>query len=365
MRRVALCEGVLPMTMYAVGFDVGGTKIEAALVRFADTPHAPAAGAARDGGPTANHFPYEGREGRRLMGEVVARERVATERHNGYDPIVTKMAHLVKSVCASAGLAPEALAGLGFAIPGAVDPLTLRMLNGNTLVLKDRDLTHDVVQALGLAGSGLRVKAENDANCFALGEALCGVGVAHASKTGVSARRLTSVGIILGTGCGGGIVVNGDTLRGRRGGAGEVGHTVLKEGGLPCYCGNRGCAEQYLSGSGLEQAFNARRYSQVREFQEARGIFALAEAKDPIAVATVRAFRSDLAQFLSGLTALFDPDFFVLGGGVSLQPAVYEGLEAEVAARSFLPESTVPVYRNALGDSAGVVGASLLVVKDL
>ena len=353
------------MSLFAMGFDVGGTKIEAALVRFSEGRLVTSVSDAQRAGTSVEHFPYEGRDGRRLVGEVVARQRVATERQNGYEPIVSKMAGLVKSVCAAAGVTPEVLAGLGFAIPGAVDPSTLRMLNGNTLVLKDRDLTHDVVKALGLTRQDVLVKAENDANCFALGEALCGAGVAHAASVGLSARRLTSVGIILGTGCGGGVVVNGDTLRGRRGGAGEVGHTVLKEGGLPCYCGNRGCAEQYLSGSGLEQAFNARRYSQVREFQDARGIFALAEAKDPIAVATVRAFRNDLALFLSGLTSLFDPDFFVLGGGVSLQPAVYEGLEAEVARSAFLPNSTVPVYRNLLGDSAGVVGAALLVVNDV
>lgn len=360
------------MTIYAVGFDVGGTKIEAALVRFEEAPSSvsnltPSVGASAgaSAAPKANEFPFEDRNGRLLRGQVLARSRVATERQHGYEPIVEKMVGLVRTVCAQAGVSPDSLAGLGFAIPGAVDPVSLRMLNGNTLVLKNRDLTQDVVRGLGFAQGALVVKAENDANCFALGEALCGVGVAHAAKEKWSARKLTSVGIILGTGCGGGVVVNGDTLRGRRGGAGEVGHTVLKEGGLPCYCGQRGCAEQYLSGSGIEQAFNARRYAQVREFQDARSVFALAEAKDPIAVATVRAFRSDLAQFLAGLTSLFDPDFFVLGGGVSLQPAVYEDLESEVARLSFLPDSRVPVYQNVLGDSAGVVGASLLVVKDL
>jgi fructokinase len=329
--------------MLAIGFDIGGTKIEAALLRFVDAPGSTAPSGAGGEPLKKGLFPYETRGGRSLCGEVLARERVATQRQNGYDPIIAKMAELVRGVCTKAGV-------------------TLRMLNGNTLVLKDRDLTGDLLKSLGVQ---VAVRAENDANCFALGEALCGAGVSHARSSGKSIRQLTSVGIILGTGCGGGVVVNGDTLRGRRGGAAEIGHTVLREGGLPCYCGQRGCAEQTLSGSGLEQAFNARRYSQVREFQDAKAIFELATAQDPIAVATVKAFRQDLAVFLSNLTALFDPDFFVLGGGVSLQTAIYEGLSEAIAARAFLPESFVPVYRNELGDSAGVVGASLLIVKDL
>jgi fructokinase len=237
------------------------------------------------------------------------------------------------------------------------------MLNGNTLVLKDRDLVGDLRAALGLPQ--VPVRAENDANCFALGEALCGAGLAHARAHGTATREHTSVGIILGTGCGGGVVLRGDTLRGRRGGAGELGHVVLHENGLRCWCGQVGCAEQYLSGSGLEQQFNMRRYSQVREFQDARAIFELARAGDPIAVACVKAFRADLARFLSQMTAVFDPDFFVLGGGVSLQDDVYVDLSAAIARQAFLPDSFVPVYRNRLGDSAGVVGASLLIVKDL
>lgn len=352
--------------MHAIGFDIGGTKIEASLVRFEENPHADAAcalGSAVARASTSVTFPYQNRAGRRFLGTIVSRSRVPTERHLGYEPIVAKMARLVDRVCEEGGVGPASLAGVGLAIPGAVDPRSLRMLNGNTLVLKGRDLAGDLRAAL--SRPTLRVAAENDANCFALGEALCGAGAAHAAERGLTVRDIVVVGIILGTGCGGGVVVGGDTLRGTRGGAGEFGHVPLRENGLMCWCGKRGCAEQYLAGSGLEQHFNGRLYSQSSTPQPARAIFELAAGGDPVALACVKAHKEDLVTFLGRLATIFDPDLFVLGGGVSLQPSLYPGLSEAVAAQAFLPGSSAPVKQHLLGDSAGVVGASLLVVKDL
>lgn len=345
--------------MFAIGFDIGGTKIEAALVRFTRfTQHEKL-----EPDVAQAVFPFETKDGRMLAGAILARERVPTERHKGYDQIVEKMATLVRTICEKAAVEVDSVAGLGLAIPGSVDPRTLRMANGNTLVLKDRDLAGDL--RVLLQAPALRVAAENDANCFALAETLCGAGVAHARDAGLRVRDLVCVGLILGTGCGGGIVVQGETLKGRRGGGGEIGHVTFRAGGKSCWCGKRGCAEQYLAGSALEQTFNGRLYSQSPKVLSSREIFAFAADRDPVALACVNEYRADLAMFLSDLSALFDPDLFVLGGGVSLQDAVYENLEMECERLSFLPGVRVPVKRNVLGDSAGVVGAALLVVKDM
>jgi fructokinase len=342
--------------MISIGFDIGGTKMEAALIRWEKSSSLLTSG-------NAQQFPYQGSDGTFWAGKVLGRERVATERHLGYEQMVSKLHTLIEQTCANAKIAKGDIAGLGFAIPGSVDPVTLRMLNGNTLVLRDKDFAADVAKVFG--SQPPKLFSENDANCFALAEAMCGAGVAHSQKSKKSTHGLTSVGIILGTGCGGGVVVNGQTLKGRRGGAGELGHTVLRQGGLRCWCGQQGCAEQYLSGSGLEQQFNGRLYSQVPTFQTAKGIFELYDKQDPVAVGTIKAFRADLGIFLASLTNIFDPDFFVMGGGVSLQKSIYEGVEEDVARQSFLPNTHVPVYQNVLGDSAGVVGAALLVLNSI
>jgi fructokinase len=339
--------------MLVVGFDIGGTKMEGALIRFLPATEVQL--------PSSQLFPYRSQRGELLRGEVLGRMRVPTERHLGYDQMVLKLQGLLKDLCSDQKILPQDLKGAGFAIPGAVDPTSLKMIIGNTLVLKDRGFVQDVFGDY----PHVALSAENDANCFALAEALCGAGFLHAQKAGAHPNDLCSVGIILGTGCGGGIVANGKTWKGRRGGAGEIGHTVLVENGLTCWCGQRGCAEQYISGSGLEQQINGRLYSQIQGQKSAREIFELAAAQDPVALGVLKAYRRNLAQFLAGLANTFDPDFFVLGGGLSLQSAIYDGVEAEVQRLAFLPSTLVPLYQNALGDSAGVVGAALLAMAKI
>ncbi|NBO39353.1 ROK family protein [bacterium] len=338
--------------MFLMGFDVGGTKIEATLFQMSQS----AIKQSKKGEAFRCAHPTEGL----LHGEVLARRREPTERHKGYESIVDKMAGLISATCTEAGVALSDLSGVGFGLPGSIDPRTYRMLNGNTMVLVDRDMVNDVRKKANLPAQ-VPVRAENDANCFALAEALCGAGLEHEKHVGIPVHEQTAVGIILGTGCGGGIVIQGRTLRGARGGGGELGHTILYRDGHQCYCGQSGCAEQYLSGPGLESLMATRHYSQLgNTFLSAKEIFEKAQASDPAALAVVARYKNDLGRFLGSLTSVFDPHYFVLGGGLSLQPSIYEGLSEILANHTFLPNSRVPVYKHQLGDSAGGLGAALL-----
>jgi fructokinase len=337
--------------MFLIGFDVGGTKIEATLFRLSkDSPKVQPAGA------FACSHPVHGR----MHGEVLARLREPTERHKGYQTIAEKIARLIGAVCSSAGISAEQLNGIGFGLPGSIDPQSFRMLNGNTMVLINQDLLGDVRKMASIPAS-VMMRAENDANCFALAEALCGAGLMHEKSSGIPVHSHTAVGIILGTGCGGGIVIQGRTLQGARGGGGELGHTILYRDGHQCYCGQSGCAEQYLSGPGIESRMATRHYSQLgTTLLTSREVFEKAQASDPAAMAVVLRYKDDLARFLGGLTSVFDPHYFVLGGGISLQPAIYSGLSEALSRHTFLPQSNIPVYQHQLGDSAGGLGAALL-----
>jgi fructokinase len=337
--------------MFLIGFDVGGTKIEATLFCLSkDAPKARPEGAFECAHPVHGH----------LHGEVLARLREPTERHKGYNAIAEKISGLIGAVCSSAGISASQLNGIGLGLPGSIDPQTFRMLNGNTMVLINQDLLGDV-RRMAAVPAAVSMRAENDANCFALAEALCGAGLMHEKNSGIPVHAHTAVGIILGTGCGGGIVIQGRTLQGARGGGGELGHTILHRNGHQCYCGQSGCAEQYLSGPAVESLMATRHYSQLGAAPlTSREVFEKAQASDPAAMAVVLRYKDDLARFLGGLTSVFDPHYFVLGGGLSLQSSMYSGLPEALARHTFLPDSRIPVYQHQLGDSAGGLGAALL-----
>lgn len=330
--------------MFILGFDVGGTKVEAALFELSSSS------AGQDA------FPCQIGQ-TKVFGRCVGRARTPTERTKGYAHIIKEMVQLGLQVLENSGVKMSALNGLGVGLPGAVDAKHKSMLNGNTLVLVGRPIATDLAEGLGFAKD---VEVENDANCFALAEHYCGAGLAVAENMGSSPSNVSGVGIILGTGCGGGFVLSGQLFSGAQGGAAEVGHTVLHRGGHACYCGQRGCAEQYLSGTAIEAHYSARRYSQVQNIQSAKDIFEQASRGEPLAVAVIKAYRDDLSSFLAGLTNTLNPHYFVLGGGVSLQDMIYEGLEELTLGKAFLPLKKLPIHRNQLGDSAGVLGAALL-----
>lgn len=355
-----------------LGFDVGGTKIEAAVFVFSDpaSHKNPRPGASDPGDTPAGEVLNCALQGSARSVVVRARVRRPTERSKGYEHVLAQMAAAAGEALQKSGLSPGELDAVGVGLPGSVDPDAQVMTNGNTLVLIGKPLARDLVAQLGLSvssagasgsqGSGPDIRLGNDANCFALAEHYCGAGLKVSQSLGKSVSDLTSVGLILGTGCGGGFVISGQLHEGAQGGAAELGHTVLYSQGHSCYCGQNGCAEQYLSGTAIEAHFAARRYSQVQDCVLARDIFAAAESGEPLAVAVIKQYRKDLALFLAKWVNALNPHFFVLGGGVSLQPLVYDGLAALAARHTFLPGLAPVVFQNELGDSAGVVGAALL-----
>jgi predicted NBD/HSP70 family sugar kinase len=337
--------------MHLIGFDIGGTKVEAMLIFI---------GKLKKEESFISSFEFQKSSGDIVPGYVLYKKRVATERHNGYVQLIDKMALLAKEVCAEKNVDLHSLSGIGLSVPGPVDPKSELVTSSNTMILVGHNLHQDLRDKLKVT---FPIISENDANCFALAETLCGAGLDYFKKTGIPVNKQVSIGLILGSGFGGGIVVNGKAVTGRRGGAGEVGHMTLYPGGSPCYCGRAGCAEQYLCGPALEAALNNRIYSQIEKRPGAAEIFELYEAQDPTALAVVKRYKSDLAFFLGTLTCMLDPHYFVLGGGLSLQDVIYEGLEKKIGENTYLPEQAISIYKHKIGDSAGAIGAALVVLE--
>jgi fructokinase len=306
-----------------LGVDLGGTKTEAVVLHAGgDEP------------------------------EIVARMRVPTPREEGYEAIVAGTAKLIGDVAAAAGL--RTLPPIGVGMPGSV---TMRQADGsrsamplvknsNTTCLNGRPFRADVTRALG----GGTVVFANDANCFALAEARYGA---------VRGARV-AFGVIMGTGVGGGIVVrHGAEMHawdGLHGIAGEWGHVALDpQSPRPCYCGRRGCVETFLSGPALEADYAARSGATL----SLAGI-ASARATDLHARAVLAGMIENFGRAVATLINILDPDAIVLGGGVSNLEILYEEGPASVARWVFNDELRTPIVKNALGDSAGVLGAALL-----
>jgi fructokinase len=289
--------------MHHVGIDLGGTKVEVAL--------------------TGSRFDLP------LM-----REREPTER-DGVPALVRQLARLVRRARAAAGGGPVTL-GLG--LPGSVKAETGQVRNCVLPWLDGAPLAALLQEATGLDATII-----NDAHAFALSEALLGAGRGH---------RMV-LGLTLGTGIGGGLVVDGTLWRGRHGIAGEWGHICVEPGGRHCYCGREGCAEQYLSGTALE-----RRYRDLGGASLTLASIAAIVAIDPRAARVMAEAAEWFGRILGSIVNLLDPDVIVLGGGVSRLPLFYgEGLEA-VARQAMTASFTTPVVPASLGDSSGVLGAT-------
>ena len=337
------------MSNYFLGFDVGGTKIEVVLVEISKPTHGlvPVLG-----GRDVMRFSSAGVES---QVRLLARERLPTEREKGYDAILSKMKTLAER--ARQGLPPNAeLTGVGIGLPGTIHPQTFEMLNGNTNAFVGHNLRADFEDIFFDVEN---VQCANDANCFALAEVLCGVGHQHQQATGKRIENQLAVGVILGTGCGAGVILNGRMIVGKNGGAGEMGHTTLVSGGRPCFCGRQGCAELYISGTGLELEYSEISGRARTEFR-ANDVFEWAQKGEAEARKAIQNYCSHLAAFLANMTNVIDPDYFVLGGGVSQQEIIYQGLHESVSGDLFLPIDGPKIYRHTLGDSAGVLGAALL-----
>jgi fructokinase len=271
-------------------------------------------------------------------GSVLHTERRVTPAQHGYDTILKGVCDLVRDLEQRAGSACP----VGIGTPGSISSRTGLLKNSNTVCLNGTALQSDLERLLGR-----EVRIENDANCFALAEAHAG-----------AARDARIVfGVIMGTGVGGGIVVNGELLSGAQHIAGEWGHNVLEADGPLCYCGKHGCVETLISGPGLARDHAA---SGGDASLDAAAIAARAEAGDPLAAGAMARFHDRFGRALAVVINILDPDIVVLGGGLSNIRSLYaEGRDA-VARYVFNDEVRTRIVRNTLGDSAGVYGAAWL-----
>jgi predicted NBD/HSP70 family sugar kinase len=292
------------------GIDLGGTKIEGAILDSA------------------------------ALDRPLCRVRVSTESEQGYDHIRKQIVRLVKTLAAESGLSLPTKIGMG--TPGVVDPHTGTLKNSNTQCLNGTRLRDDLEADLGLA-----VVTANDANCFALAEATLGC-----------AKGFPTVfGVILGTGVGGGIVVNGHVLNGCHGIAGEWGQLILDPEGPVSNYGTRGTVEAFIAGPALEK-FYAERSGKKRKLKE---IVSRVES-DEHAQATIERLTSRFAQAISNIIDVLDPHAIVLGGGVGNIDALYtEETRKKITAAVFNPRFEAALLKPTLGDSAGVFGAAMLV----
>lgn len=308
---------------WLLGVDLGGTKIEVALLDAA--------------------------------GQFQLRERLPTPAGD-YAATLATIAALVERADARAAAAGQPRLPLGMAIPGAVSALTGRIKNANSLALNGQDLQGDLARRLQRP-----VRLQNDANCLAVSEAVDGAGAGAALV----------LGVILGTGTGAGIALDGRAWAGRNGVAGEWGHNPLpwlradwnepgEQGGAgpgpACWCGKTGCIEAWVSGPGWAAA-HRRETGEVRSPEQ---IVAAMRAGDATARASFERQADRLARALAHVIDLLDPEVIVLGGGLSNIAEFYDEIPARWGAWVFSDAVSTPLRRAQHGDSSGVRGAAWL-----
>jgi fructokinase len=286
-----------------LGVDFGGTKIEAALLDS--------------------------------KGEIVARERV--DNPGNYADAVKAVADLCGRIEQKAGARAQAV---GVAMPGTLSPVTGRVRNSNSVWLNGMPFYEDLTATLGRP-----VRVENDANCFALSEAV----------DGAAAGARVVFGIIVGTGCGGGVVVDRKVVQGVNGIGGEWGHIPLPwlredEAPVQDWCGRWNCQEQWLSGTGFKRwaGMSAKEADVAAKQGDARALVMLDELSDRI------------ARACAVVMDILDPDVFVFGGGVSNVTWLYPAIQGKLMAYAFTDIIKTKVVKNQHGDSSGVRGAAWL-----
>lgn len=294
-----------------VGIDLGGTKIE--IIAIND------------------------------LSEEIFRKRIATPQGD-YAAMVIAIAALISECEAHCHNSAE---HIGIGIPGAISPTTGLIKNANSTCLIGKRLDHDVSALVKRP-----IKLSNDADCFALSEAMDGSGKTYNSVFGV----------ILGTGVGGGIVVNKSLLQGPNAISGEWGHNPLpwlSNNDLPgraCYCGKKDCVETYLSGPGFTNAFNQRHNQTLTTKQ----IWHAAATGDVTCRMHCHLYFEQLAKALSSVINILDPEVIVLGGGMSNQTTIYQNMPKLLQKYVFSDSVTTPVLQAKFGDSSGVRGAAWL-----
>lgn len=273
--------------------------------------------------------------------QVLRRERIATPQDD-YQACV----HAVRDLVLGLEAKMQQVGSVGIGIPGTLSPATGLVKNANSTWLNGKPLLEDMQTILSR-----EVRIQNDANCFAVSEAYDGAGEGAYSVAGV----------ILGTGCGCGIAINGVALGGHQGIAGEFGHTPLapmNEDEFPgnaCWCGKRGCLETYISGTGLQRS-----YEVVIGEPSHLNAKEILELEDANSHKTYKAYCDQLARGLAQLVNILDPDVIVLGGGISNHEPLYKNVPAIMVNHVFSDGFSTPILKAKHGDSSGVLGAARL-----
>jgi len=289
--------------VHKIGIDLGGTKIEGILL---DEKY-----------------------------NTIQRKRIETHQENGYDFIVKSIISLVNELKEKSS---EEIT-VGMCTPGVANANSGLIKNSNTQCLIGMPLKNDIENMLGY-----EIAMENDANCFALSESVLG-----------SAKGYDVVfGVIMGTGVGGGIVINETLHKGRTNIAGEWGHHTLHPNGNGCYCGKQGCVETYISGPALEK-----RWLEITGKKEPLQSI-VQDFSDEKAKQWKEEFLENFGISLANVIDILDPDVIVLGGGVSNIPFLYDQGKKTVYDKVFSDSIDTPILKNSLGDSAGVFGACMI-----
>ena len=287
--------------MYKLGVDLGGTKIEAVLLD------------------------------ENL--DVMKKKRIPTPQ-NDYPKILNSISSLILDISENV-----ADFSLGICTPGAISKKTGLIKNSNTQCLIGRSLKEDLENKLGK-----KISMENDANCFAMAESTLGIAVDYGLVFGV----------ILGTGVGGGIVIDKKLHSGRTNIAGELGHHTLHRNGNSCYCGKTGCVETYISGPSLEN-----RWTKLTGKSQSLPEI-LSNIDNEIGKKWKDEFLENFGYGLANVIDILDPDVIVLGGGLSNIDFLYTEGKESVYDKVFSDLVDTPILQNKLGDSAGVFGACML-----
>ncbi|NQV40405.1 MAG: ROK family protein [Nitrosopumilus sp.] len=287
--------------MYKLGVDLGGTKTEAVLLD--------------------ENF------------SVIERKRIPTPQNN-YQKIIDSISSLVLDISKNVSDF-----SLGVCTPGAISKQTGLIKNSNTQCLIDKSLKEDLENKLGK-----KISIENDANCFAMAEATLGAGI----------NFDLIFGVILGTGVGGGIVINKKLHSGRTNIGGEWGHHTLHRNGNPCYCGKYGCVETYISGPALENHWKelSGKSQSLKEI--------LPNIDNEYGKKWKVEFLENFGYGLANVIDILDPDAIILGGGLSNIDFLYTEGKESVYSKVFSDLVDTPILKNELGDSAGVFGACML-----
>ena len=288
--------------MHKIGIDLGGTKTEGILL-------------------DENY-------------NIIERKRIKTSQ-NGYESIVKLITFLINDLKEKT----SEKTSIGLCTPGVTDPNSGLIKNSNTQCLIGMPLKKDLENILDQ-----EILMENDANCFTLAESSLG-----------SAKGYGMVfGVIMGTGVGGGIVINETIHKGRSNIAGEWGHHILHPNGNKCYCGKRGCVETYISGPALE-----RRWLEISSTK--KSLQSIIQNPSSAEYEQWKSeFLENFGMALANVIDILDPDAIVLGGGVSNVSFLYDEGKKVVYEKVFSDLVDTPILENKLGDSAGVFGACLL-----